>query len=110
MSTRAVRVDLGRRGNWEVMLSDQRDRITCETLAAARRLAHRYAAHRHPCELVVFDAYHRVLQHEIIDHHDDDVAGSDADFEQRRNRLGMSSSAETASECEEGGLRVTHRS
>ena len=82
MSTRTVRVDLDRRGNWEVMLSDGRDRVACETLADARRVAHRYAAHRHPCEIVVFDAYHRVLQREIVDDDDDDVAGSDADFEQ----------------------------
>ncbi len=83
MSTRTVRVDLDGRGNWEIALSDQRDRITCQTLADARRVAHRYAADRHPCELVVFDAYHRVLQHEIIDHADEDGAGSDADFEPR---------------------------
>ena len=83
MSTRTVRVDLDRRGNWEIALSDQRDRITCETLADARLVAHRYAAHRHPCELVVFDAYHRVVQHEIIDHDDEDGACSGADFEPR---------------------------
>ena len=83
MSTRTVRVDLDRRGNWEIALSDERGRVTCETLADARRVAYRCAAHRHPCELVVFDAYHRVLQREIIEHDDDDVAGSDTDLEQR---------------------------
>ncbi len=90
MSTRTVRVDLDRRGNWEIALSaqrdplsDQRDRITCETLADARRVAYRYATHRHPCEIVVFDAYHRVVQHEIIDHNDEGGACSGADFEPR---------------------------
>jgi hypothetical protein len=81
MSASTVRVDVDRRGNWGVMRSDERDRVRCETLADARRVAYRCAAHLHPCELVVFDAYHRVLQREMIDRDDAHVGGSDADFE-----------------------------
>jgi len=61
-----VRVDRTGRGEWEVAMPDQRERVTCETLDDARRVAYLCAAHTRPCELIVCDAYHRVLQHEFI--------------------------------------------
>lgn len=67
MSPLVVRVNLNPRGGWEIALSDKRDRLRCETLDEARRVAYRCAGQRHPCELVVCDAYHRVLHHELID-------------------------------------------
>jgi hypothetical protein len=66
---RTVRVDLNRRGVWEVALSDRRERVPCETLDDARRVAYLCAAHTRPCELIVCDAYHRVLQREFINGH-----------------------------------------
>ena len=65
LTTRTVRVEL-HRGGWEIELPDQREPVTCETLEDARRMAYLCAARRHPCELVVHDAYHRVLHHELI--------------------------------------------
>jgi hypothetical protein len=62
-----VRVDLNLRGGWEVVLSDRADRVTCESLEEASRLAHRCAADRQPCELIVCDAYHRVIEHGLIE-------------------------------------------
>ena len=62
-----VRIELNRRGVWEVGISDQIDPVTCETLDDARRVAYLCAAHTGPCELIVRDAYHHVLQHEFID-------------------------------------------
>ncbi len=59
-----VRVVPGRSGEWDVAVSDRDERLTCETLREARDLARRYAAHSQPCELIVHDAYHRVLCHE----------------------------------------------
>ena len=47
-------------------MPDQRERVTCETLDDARRVAYLCAARRRPCELIVCDAYHRVLHHEFI--------------------------------------------
>ena len=64
MNLVTVRVDVGLRGAWEVELSDQRQRVTCSTLAEASRVAHRCAAQRRP---IVRDAYHRVLDRELID-------------------------------------------
>ena len=61
-----VRVDRNDHGNWEVALPDQGEPVTCETLDDARRIAYLCAAHRHPCELVVRDAYHRVLEHDYF--------------------------------------------
>lgn len=61
-----VRVDITARGAWEVVLSDVGEHVTCETLEEASRVAHRYALDRRPCELIVCDAYHRVLERELI--------------------------------------------
>jgi hypothetical protein len=56
-----VRVELGRHGHWEVALPDGHERVRCASLHEARRLALRRAAERAPCEVIVYDAYHRVL-------------------------------------------------
>jgi len=64
---RIVNVDLTARGDWEVELPDQQTRVRCDTLEAAKRRAYRSAKSRHPCEIVVRDAYHRVLHRELID-------------------------------------------
>lgn len=55
------------RGRWEVVVSDARRGIMCETLEDARRIAYLAVAHTRPCELIVRDAYHRVIQRELIE-------------------------------------------
>ena len=45
---------------------DGRTAATCESLEDARRLARLSAARAKPCELIVCDAYHRVVEHEFI--------------------------------------------
>ncbi len=67
MNLTTVRVDIGVRGVWEVALSDPGERVTCETLEEASRVAYRCAADRRPSELIVCDAYHRVVHRELID-------------------------------------------
>ena len=62
-----VSVDPDGRGAWQVVLADTDDHIVCTTLAEARQIAYRTAARRRPCELIVHDAYHRVIQSEIVD-------------------------------------------
>jgi hypothetical protein len=62
-----VNVDCTARGAWEVELPDSPEHVKCETLDDAKRVAYLCAAHRHPCELIVRDAYHRVLHREFID-------------------------------------------
>ena len=62
-----VRVDLNSRGSWDVALPDEGRPVPCETLEQARRVAYETAAGRHPCELVVCDAYHRVQHRELVD-------------------------------------------
>ena len=69
MIARTVRVDVNRRGGWEIALSGERDPVTCGTLADAQRMALQCAIDRQPCNLVVLDAYHRVLRHQLVDHH-----------------------------------------
>jgi len=61
-----VRVDLNGHGAWDVALTGEDEPITCDTLDDAREVASKFAAHRRPCELIVRDAYHRVLRREFI--------------------------------------------
>jgi hypothetical protein len=76
MSPRTIRVDLNRHGAWEITLP-QLDPIKCESLYEARRAAYRFAAHWHPCEVVVCDAYHRVTHRQFIDRYEDAAAYAD---------------------------------
>jgi hypothetical protein len=70
-SPRTVRVDLNGHGAWEITLPAQLDPINCESLYEARRAAYRFAAHWHPCEVVMCDAYHRVMHRQLIDSYED---------------------------------------
>jgi hypothetical protein len=65
MNPITVRVD-SVRGAWEIELPDRGDRVRCKTLDEASRAAYRYASERRSCELIVCDAYHRVVQRELI--------------------------------------------
>jgi hypothetical protein len=68
MSARKVRVELNRRGDRDSEPSDQ-DRVSCETLEEAERVAHICAVYQQPCELGAnCVAYQRVLTHANADH------------------------------------------
>ena len=68
MSTRTIRMDLNGHGAWEITLPVGLDPINCGgSLYEARRAAYRFAAHWHPCEVVMCDAYHRVVHRKLID-------------------------------------------
>ena len=71
MSTRAIRVELNPRRGWEIVVPDEREPVLCATLEDARRVAYQCAAQRHQCELVVCDAYHRVLHRQVISNDED---------------------------------------
>jgi hypothetical protein len=62
-----IRVDMNSHGYWDVASSDPESHDTFQTLDDARRVAFRRAAHTKRYELVVFDAYHRVVQHEVLE-------------------------------------------
>ena len=59
-----LRVDVNRRGEWEVAVPDRTDPVRCRTLEEARRVVDRCLAELTPCEVVFLDAYHRVLHRE----------------------------------------------
>jgi hypothetical protein len=65
MSSLIVRVMPGRGRGWVIALPDQLESISCDTRDEAERTARRFAEQRHPCELVIYDAYHRVLHREL---------------------------------------------
>ncbi len=77
MTPRTIRVDLNRHGAWEITLPAQLNPINCQSLYEARRAAYRFAAHWHPCEVVICDAYHRVMHRQLIDSYEDATAYSD---------------------------------
>lgn len=60
-----VRVEMNRRGAWELTVPDEHTRIVCATLADALRQARSIAGTR-PSELIIRDAYHRLLAHERL--------------------------------------------
>jgi len=64
------------RGRWEVITADGRGRISCETLEDARRIAYLAVAHGKNCELIVRDAYNRIIEHELIERHQSGPTGS----------------------------------
>ena len=70
-----IRVDRDLRGHWEVALPEPGPHISCQSFQDARRTARLRAARRRPCELVVCDAYHRVIQRELIGE-DQETAGT----------------------------------
>jgi hypothetical protein len=60
-------IDPDGRGAWDLMISGDMEHVSCATLDDAKRVAYRRAADRRPCELIVRDAYHRVIDRELID-------------------------------------------
>jgi hypothetical protein len=60
-----VRVSLNSHGDWEVVVPD-RGPVTCRDLSQARRVGSLFAARSSPCELIVQDAYHHVIHHEVF--------------------------------------------
>lgn len=66
MNAATINVDRTRRGAWEVRLPGDGKRLLCPTLDEAVRVGHRCAADREPSELVVHDAYYRVLHREHV--------------------------------------------
>ncbi len=77
LSPRKVRVDQDRHGAWRVTLPVQLDPINCGSLHEARRVAYRFAAGWHPCEVVMGDAYHRVFHRQVIDSYEHAAACPD---------------------------------
>jgi hypothetical protein len=61
-----IRVDVDGHGHWDVASSDPETHVVCASLDDARRVAFGRAA-RCRCELVVRDAYHRVVLHQVIE-------------------------------------------
>lgn len=66
MSRRTVQVELDGRGGWMIELPGKRDPIACETFKDAQRVGYLCAAQRQPCELLVHDAYHRVVYRTLV--------------------------------------------
>jgi hypothetical protein len=64
-----IRVQRTVRGRWEVAVPGRRKGIICDTLDEARRVAYLAVARTRPCELIVHDAYHRVIHQELIAGH-----------------------------------------
>lgn len=58
-----------------MILPDRRGRVSCETLEDARRIAYLTAARAQRCELIVRDAYNRIIEHELIEGRQSGPAG-----------------------------------
>jgi hypothetical protein len=62
-----VQVDCDVLGRWHVIPSADKDECLCATFAEASDFAVRWAGEHRPCELIVRDAYHRVVRREVLD-------------------------------------------
>lgn len=68
VSTVTVHSCIDSRGDWDVEFPDRDTRVTCRTIGEARSLALEYAAKApQPCEVIVRDAYDRVMLRALID-------------------------------------------
>ncbi|HET9102438.1 MAG TPA: DUF2188 domain-containing protein [Solirubrobacteraceae bacterium] len=65
-TTATITVDRDHRGAWTVERLDTEDRERCATLADALNAARRRAHDCAPAEVLVHDAYHRVVVRERI--------------------------------------------
>jgi hypothetical protein len=74
MSSRTISVNADGCGGWEITPPLQAAPITCGSLYEARRVAYRLAADLRPCEIVTFDAYHRVVYRKFVDTDEDAAA------------------------------------
>ena len=61
-----VHVDCDAGGRWHVAPSAEEGERLCTTFAEASRIASDWADEHRPCELIVRDAYHRVVRRELI--------------------------------------------
>lgn len=64
-----VRVLLNARAQWEVLLPNRRRPLRCRDLDEAERVAYVFAEGSRPCEVLVHDAYHRVVRRDLINGH-----------------------------------------
>ncbi len=62
-----MRVRIDRLGGWQVSMPADHGPLRCENLDEARRVARECVAGGRARELIVYDAYHRVLERELID-------------------------------------------
>jgi hypothetical protein len=70
-ATGSVRVSYNARGPWDVVQAGEAEHTTCETLEDAQRVGYLFAARKTPCELIVCDAYRRVVRREVVRHRAD---------------------------------------
>lgn len=73
-SGRVVQVRISRLGGWQVSVPGDHGPLGCENLDEARRIAQQCVAHGHARELIVYDAYDRVLERKLIDESPEDRA------------------------------------
>lgn len=61
-------INVGRalRGGWEVRLPDDDEKVICQNLEDAVHVGYRWAADGRGRELVVHDAYNRVIQRQFV--------------------------------------------
>jgi hypothetical protein len=67
MSTFCICVHADHRGGWEVRLPHDAEPLRCDTLDEAERAARRVAPATRRCDLVVHDAYERVLYRDVLE-------------------------------------------
>jgi hypothetical protein len=66
MSPTLIEIQRRRGDEWEVAVSSRQQRLICPTFQEAARRGYQLAADEADCEVVVHDAYHRVVRRERL--------------------------------------------
>lgn len=68
MSPILIEIQRRRGDEWEVAVPSRQQRVICPTFQEAARRGYQLAADEADCEVVVHDAYHRVVRRERLRH------------------------------------------
>lgn len=60
-----INVHFAGRGRWKVVFADRHRGVTCDSFDDALKVAHLMLARNGHCELIVHDAYQRVISREL---------------------------------------------
>jgi hypothetical protein len=66
MSPTLIEIHRRRGDEWEVTIPSRQQRVICPTFQEAARRGYQLAAKEAECEVVVHDAYHRVVRRERL--------------------------------------------
>ncbi len=66
MTTTLIQIQRRRGNEWEVSIPSRQQQVICQSFQEASRRGYQLAATEPECDMVVHDAYHRVVRREHL--------------------------------------------